>query len=181
MESQPSAGFRHDQPILRFEACTLRLAGTADEVFDVDLTLHAGELAVLQTEDGLHEAAVSRAACGLLAPVAGAVRFLGRDWHGLSPDWANASRGRIGTVFRDESWVPYLPLMENIILPQLHHTRRPEEEVSREAAHWAARFGLPGLPRDLPAAVSAPDRQAANLVRAFIGKPSLIIVAHLPV
>jgi len=180
MYSGPSSAQRQDSPVLRFESCALPLGGGAEEVFSVDLALRPGVLILLQTEDVLHEEAVSQASCGLLKPVSGTVTFRGRDWQAMAPDWSNASRGRIGIVFRQDSWIPHLSMMENIILAQLHHTRRPVDEICQEAARWAARFGLPGLPRDVPAAVSAADRQAANLVRAFSGSPSLIVIEQLP-
>lgn len=164
--------------ILSFADCTVPLAGTAGETFTLDLVVQPGELCMLHFDDSLHEAAVSRAVSGLLEPLSGAVRFLGRDWHDLPPDLANASRGRIGVVFQDPSWIPYHSLMENILLPQLHHTHRPVDEIREEAARWALRFGLPGLPRDLPDDVSAGDRLCANLIRAFIGSPSLVVVEH---
>jgi phospholipid/cholesterol/gamma-HCH transport system ATP-binding protein len=175
-----SAGTREDTTILHFDACLLPLVDAAGEVFEVKLSLRPGDLVLLQIEDSHHEEAVSRAACGLLAPLEGRVTFLNRDWMGLAPDWSNATRGRIGVVFRQDNWIPYLSLMENIILPQLHHTRSPLGDICEEAAHWASHFGLPGLPRDLPAAASPQDRQAANLVRAFAGDPSLVIIEHLP-
>lgn len=162
--------------ILGFHDCHLQLPGAQGESFTLDLALRAGELAMLHAEDTLHEAAVTQAACGLLQPLTGSVTFLGRDWRGLSPDWANAARGRIGVTFREAGWLPHLSLLENIILAQLHHTRRPAETVAREAAQWAARFGLPGLPRDLPERVALRDREAANFVRAFLGRPSLIVI-----
>ncbi|WP_340116889.1 ATP-binding cassette domain-containing protein [Pelagibius sp. 7325] len=179
MHSGPSSAQRHDEPVLQFESCGLPLGDGAEEVFSLDLVLRPGELILLQTEDVLHEEAVSQASCGLLEPVSGRVTFRGRDWQAMAPDWSNASRGRIGIVFRQDSWVPHLSMMENIILAQLHHTRRPVDEICLEAARWATRFGLPGLPRDVPAAVSPADREAANLVRAFLGAPSLIVVEHL--
>jgi len=165
-----------DEVLLGFHGCRLPLPGTHGESFTLDLALRAGELVMLHTEDMLHEAAVTQAACGLLRPLTGSVTFLGRGWRDLSPDRANASRGRIGVVFREAGWLPHLSLLENIILAQLHHTRRPTAAVTREAAQWASRFGLPGLPRDLPDRVAARDRDAANFVRAFLGSPSLIVI-----
>lgn len=175
---QPPAA-RDEEAVLQFEDCSLPFAGGAEEVFSLDLVVRPGDLVMLQVEDTLLEQAVVEAVCGLLPPLAGKVRFLGRDWRELTPDWANASRGRVGVVFREEGWVPYLSIMDNVVLAQLHHTRRSYEDVCGEAARWAARFGLPGLPGDLPAAVSAADRATANFVRAFVGAPSLIVVEHL--
>jgi phospholipid/cholesterol/gamma-HCH transport system ATP-binding protein len=173
-----SPGPQHRTPVLNFDDCVLPLADTQGETFTLRFDLNPGELMMLHSEDDHHENALTHAVCGLLRPISGTATFLGRDWRELTPDRANALRGRIGVVFRRDNWIPYQPVLDSLILPRLHHTRQPVDAVCREATQWALRFGLPGLPRDLPAAVSARDRLAANLVRAFIGAPSLIVVEN---
>src|SRR5690606_6278801 len=135
---------RQAAPLLQFEACVLPVPAMPGESFDLDSSLGPGELVLLDIQDRAYEEALTRAICGLLQPIAGTVRFLGAAWRELSPDRANALRGRIGIACRDESWIPYLSILENVILGQLHHTRRPIEAICLEAAQWAARFGLPG-------------------------------------
>ena len=163
---------------LAFRQCVLPLPDAEGESFSLDLELQAGELVMLCLEDQHHGDAASRAACGMLVPTTGSVAFLGRDWRDLPPDIANASRGRIGTVFRDERWLPRQSVMQSILLPLLFHTHRPLGDISREATVWARRFGMPGLPQDRPEAVSPRDRLCANLVRALVLRPALIIVEH---
>ena len=163
---------------LAFRQCVLPLQDAEGESFALDLALQPGELVMLCLEDQHHEDAVSRAACGMLAPTTGAVAFLGRNWRDLPPDIANACRGRIGTVFRDERWLPRQSIMQSILLQLLFHTHRPLDDISREATVWARRFGLPGLPQDRPEAVSPRDRLCANLVRALVLQPALIVFEH---
>lgn len=169
---------RRPAATLAFKHCVLPLPDAEGESFALDLSVQAGELVMLCLEDPHHEDAVSRAACGMLSPQAGSVAFLGRDWRDLPPDIANACRGRIGTVFRDERWLPHQSVMQSILLPQLFHTHRPLDDISREATQWARRLGLPGLPRDRPDAVSPRDRLCANLVRALVLRPALLIFEH---
>ena len=69
-----------------------------------------------------------------------------------------------------------MTLLENILLPQLHHTRRKFVELRDEAVHLAAHFGLPGLPTGLPDDVMRADHQRAACIRAFLGRPSLILL-----
>jgi phospholipid/cholesterol/gamma-HCH transport system ATP-binding protein len=141
-----------------------------------DLTLHAGDLVLVRPGDAQQEQALADVVCGLLPPERGTVRFLGRAWSELPADQANALRGRIGHAARRGAWIPYLSLLDNILLAQLHHTRRPYFEVRAEAVRLANWFGLPGLPTwrpgDLPVAVL----KRAAFVRAFLGAPSLIII-----
>jgi phospholipid/cholesterol/gamma-HCH transport system ATP-binding protein len=146
----------------------------------VDLTLRAGDLVLVQPGDEQHEQLLADVACGLVPPARGTARFLGRAWSEVPPDQANALRGRIGQVLRRGAWIPHLNLLDNLLLPQLYHTRRPYAEIRAEAARWAAWFGLAGLPTGRPAEVPSPILERAACVRAFLGAPSLIVVESLP-
>jgi phospholipid/cholesterol/gamma-HCH transport system ATP-binding protein len=146
---------------------------------EVDVTLHASELVLIQPGDDQHERVLTDLACGLLPPTRGTVRFLGRAWSELPADQANAHRGRIGHLVRRGAWIPHLTLLDNILLPQLHHTRRPYAEIRAEAARLASWFGLPGLPTGLPAELPPTILQRAACVRAFLGAPALIIIESL--
>jgi phospholipid/cholesterol/gamma-HCH transport system ATP-binding protein len=161
-------------PVLEFAAAVLM------DGVSIDLTLGAGDLILIDPGDEEHERTVADAACGLAAPLHGTVSMLGRDWLRQQPDHANALRGRIGHSFRRGSWVPYLSLIDNILLPQLHHTTRPYSEIRDEANRLSAGFGLPGLPTVLPGQATASDLARADLIRAFTGSPTLVILEGPP-
>lgn len=162
--------------VLELDACLLAPSDVAEDNVSVDMRIRAGELVLLDAEDEFSERALVDGICGLLSPVSGRVSFLDHDWQSLSPDWSNAQRGRIGIVERTGHWLPHLSLAEGMVLSQLHHTRNPRDAIYREAAALARRFGLPGLPADLPEQATAFDRHCANLVRAFVGRPMLVLI-----
>jgi phospholipid/cholesterol/gamma-HCH transport system ATP-binding protein len=165
--------------VLQFDGVRASLPDHHRAGIDVDITLHASDLVLVQPEDDQHERALADLACGLLTPERGTVRFLGRAWPELPADQANAHRGRIGHVVRRGAWIPYLTLLDNVLLPQLHHTRRPYAEIRAEAARLASWFGLPGLPTGLPAELPPAILRRAACVRAFLGAPALIIIESL--
>ena len=104
------------------------------------------------------------------------VRFLGRDWAEVPALHAQALRGRIGHSFADGNWLADVELLDNILLPQIYHTRRSVEGLCEEAARLAAMFGLPGLPLGDPSEIAESDLLRAAFVRAFLGRPKLILL-----
>ena len=163
--------------ILRFDEVVFRSptgAGAGSD--EVSLNVCGGDLVLIRLAR-LEQTAVFADACaGIIEPRSGSVNFLGRNWPDLRPDQANALRGRIGRVFSTGNWLNHLSVMDNILLSQHHHTRRSARRLCDEAGQLAEQFGLPGLPLALPGDLTAADLQRAACVRAFLGRPSLILL-----
>jgi phospholipid/cholesterol/gamma-HCH transport system ATP-binding protein len=115
-------------------------------------------------------------ASGILWPDGGEAKFRGRSWRQMLPTRTGRERGCIGRVFQGKAWVSNLNVDENILLPQLHYSSLPTAELNMEAEKLAKQFGLAGLPTSRPAATSAPDLTRAALVRAFLGRPDLLLL-----
>src|SRR3954452_2333948 len=145
-------------------------------VTPLSLSLLSGECALIEGSDAAQLAAFADLCSGLITLHSGNVRFIGRDWSALPHDYAAALRGRIGRVFATGGWLPFLDVETNILLPQLHHTRRDLEELRREAQGLAREFGLPGLPLGRVDTLAAADLGRAGLVRAFLGEPLLVLL-----
>jgi phospholipid/cholesterol/gamma-HCH transport system ATP-binding protein len=170
-------GIAERRSILRFEKVKLfteqRVGG---ETLDLEMNLFGGDLLLINIERPRFGSILADACCGLLQPRKGSIFFLGKDWASLPSDTANALRGRIGRVFTFGNWMNRLTLLENMLLPHLHHTRKKYDELRDEALNLAKNFGLPGLPTELPEDVMRADHQRAACIRAFLGQPSLILL-----
>jgi phospholipid/cholesterol/gamma-HCH transport system ATP-binding protein len=140
------------------------------------LQLAPGDLVLIDAPDPERAAWFADLCCGLVALTQGSVHFLGHDWAKMPRHYAAALRGRIGRVFARGSWIEFVDAGTNILLPQLHHTRRDVKELRDSAARLAGRFGLPGLPTGHPSDLSAVDRARAAIVRAFLSKPDLLVL-----
>lgn len=163
--------------ILRFENTRLHAGEEAGgEAIELELSLYGGDLILINLEQPRFGSIFADACCGLNLPVEGTVFFLGKDWASLPVDTANALRGRVGRTFTFGNWINRLTLMENILLPQRHHTRRESADLQEEAARLAIHFGLPGLPSGSVDDLIRADHQRAVCVRAFLGQPSMIIL-----
>jgi phospholipid/cholesterol/gamma-HCH transport system ATP-binding protein len=144
----------------------------------LNLSLAAGDLAVVLLEKEEVRIPLADAAEGLVAPVQGVVTFLGEDWQTMTADRAAAQRGRIGRVFECESWLSDLDVDQDITLAEQHHTHREIKEIEEEAVNLCHIFGLPGLPHGRPSSVPWQDLQKAACVRAFLGSPVLILLEN---
>ena len=166
-----------ERPIVEFDDVTLEGGHPYDSgLWGVSFKLSPGELMMVHLEHEHARLPLADAAQGIEAPSAGAVKFAGRDWRGMSERDSAAARGRIGRVFDEPAWVSELDVDENILLAARHHGRRREAELRDEAAALAQAFSLPGLPRGRATAVHRQDLRRAACVRAFLGMPELLIL-----
>jgi phospholipid/cholesterol/gamma-HCH transport system ATP-binding protein len=163
--------------ILQFKAAVLRAdADNYEDTEELNVSIYGGDFVLIRLTRLEQTSIFADASAGLIKTVQGAVSFLGNDWQRLPPDLANAMRGRIGRVFSSGNWIRRLSLMENILLPQLHHTRRPLSDILGEVAELAERFHLAGIPLDLPGDCRPAELRYAACVRAFLGRPNLVLL-----
>jgi phospholipid/cholesterol/gamma-HCH transport system ATP-binding protein len=164
-------------PVLELDRATAEShAGYDCGLYDVSLTLAAGDLALVRLEADGARSPLADAASGVIDLESGAARFAGEDWSRMSLNHSARCRGRIGRTFEGHAWVSNLDVDENVLLAARHHTGRADADLAEEAASLARQFGLPGLPRGRPNQTRRQDLQRAALVRAFLGSPTLLIL-----
>jgi len=142
----------------------------------LELTMVRGEFALIECWNPEAAGHFADICCGLQPLERGAARFVGLDWARVPDTESSAMRGRIGRVFHDVNWIPFLDMESNILLSQRHHTRRSLPDLRARAAALAVEFGLPGLPAGSPSRLSPGDLVRAACVRAFLGEPLLILL-----
>lgn len=143
-----------------------------------NLRLYAGQCMVIETRSMKSSAAFANLCSGMVELQQGHIHFMGLDWAKLKLQQKNALRGRIGRLPQQGAWVNALGTHINIILQQMHHTRLPMDKIITEATKLSRRFGLPGLPVEAPEYLQDLDRARAACVRAFIGKPALLLLEY---
>ena len=164
-------------PILRFTRVTIEAdVGHHSAVQDVDFSLAGGELALAQLNPGDFDNPLADAAEGLIDLAQGSVEFMGNNWVKAAGAQTAALRAQIGRVFSGRAWLSNLNVDENVYLAQRYHTNRPFEAIAEEAAILAGKFGLPAIPTARPSKVRPIDLQRAACVRAFLGRPKLLVL-----
>lgn len=137
----------------------------------------AGETVAVVGPSGCGKSTLLNCLGGLDRPTSGQVQFDGRDLSTLDDHALAALRaGSIGFVFQDHHLLPQLSALENVLLPTLALSRRPNEaQVRASAKELLAKVGLAGKENRRPAQLSGGERQRVALARALINKPKIIL------
>ena len=163
--------------ILQLKNVTVETARAYDiGLWHATLSLGAGDLVLIHLEASYLRLPMRDVALGLIEPMEGQVSFAGREWISVRPDEADLMRSQVGCVICEQAWISNLDVDENITLSRRHHTRDSAADIEAEASQLAQLLGLPGLPRGRPWQLRRSDLRRAACVRAFLGRPKLILL-----
>ncbi len=148
------------------------------------LSVGRGEKLFLQGPSGSGKSTLLGVIAGVFAPTAGEATILGHPFHTMSAAARDRVRAdAIGVIFQQFNLVPYLNLVENVLLPCRFSPHRAERVGASEAeridkaGRLLSRLGLDEEARASRAAaeLSVGQQQRVAAARALIGAPSLII------
>ncbi len=165
------------QTILQFETMGCKALDESYASFTgASLSLAPGGLATVLIDHDSEHVPIADLVTGLLEPSSGRVLFEGRDWLDRGPFEQAAARGRIGCVLEEPSWISSLGVLQNIMLRERHHTRRPDAEIADEADQLCRLAGLGEIPKVRPDRVRSRELRMLEWVRAFMGSPVLVVL-----
>jgi ABC-type lipoprotein export system ATPase subunit len=139
----------------------------------VGLTLGAGTINAIRGASGSGKTTLLLIAGGLLRPDEGSVTLAGDDLYACTPGRRAAMRAAgIGFVFQQFHLLPYLSVLDNILVPALAADARALRPRARQLAE---RFGLAHRLAHRPAALSTGERQRVALARALLRQPRVVL------
>ncbi|MDX2180031.1 MAG: ABC transporter ATP-binding protein [Bryobacteraceae bacterium] len=144
------------------------------------LSIDSGERVFVFGPSGSGKTTLLGILAGVLRAVSGGVRVLGRDLMAMSPAQRDAFRGsHIGYIFQLFNLIPYLNVVENIMLPcRLSAERRARlngKSMDAAAREVAERLGIAGLLDERVTELSVGQQQRVAAARSLIGTPELVI------
>lgn len=159
-------------------------AGQRDILDITRLEIAAGERVFIEGPSGSGKSTLFSLLGGVVSPREGTVRVLQADISQMTPARRDRFRAdHIGFVFQMFNLVPYLSMMDNVVLPCRFSHRRFERAQKRsgspeaEARRLLVRLGLE--PAELLARpvteLSIGQQQRVAIARALIGAPELIM------
>ncbi|HRQ64768.1 MAG TPA: ATP-binding cassette domain-containing protein [Xanthomonadaceae bacterium] len=149
-----------------------------------ELVLGAGERVFLRGPSGSGKSTLLGLLGGVLDPDEGRIVVLGQDLAALGRAGRDRFRGsHVGFIFQQFNLLPYLSLLENVLLPCRFSPERAARAGASEAERRAeARRLLDSLGLDVDELAGRPanelsvgQQQRVAAARALIGKPEMVI------
>lgn len=169
--------------VIRIENLLFRWSGMGFCLQVPRFEISAGERVFVHGPSGSGKSTLLGLLGGVLAPERGILTVLDRDLTRMRPVERDRFRAdHIGFLFQQFNLVPYLSVMENVILPCRFSSRRSGRATARgrslrdEAARLLFHLDLPQESRERNAAeLSVGEQQRVAAARALIGGPEIII------
>jgi putative ABC transport system ATP-binding protein len=144
------------------------------------LTVRNGERVFLFGPSGSGKTTLLGLLAGVLRPQSGEVRVLGTDIGELSGAERDAFRAvHIGYIFQMFNLIPYLSVLDNILLPcRLSPERRKRlggAPLEESGAEMARQLGIGDLVNEKVTSLSVGQQQRVAAARALVGHPELVV------
>ena len=172
------------EPVLQIQHLRFAWPGQSAPCLLIDeFQIAAGETVFLYGPSGCGKSTLLSLMAGVFLPQQGQVRLHGTDWASLGAAQRDRHRAdRVGYIFQQFNLLPYLGVLDNVLLPCRFSTQRQQAAAARsgtmqaDAQHWLAAMELPAQSWNRPArALSVGQQQRVAAARALVGTPSLII------
>lgn len=170
-----------DTPAIALEKVQFAWPGQAPVLSIPALQIAVGERVFLRGPSGSGKSTLLGLVGGVLLPATGSVQLFGERIDTLGAAARDHFRAdHLGFIFQWFNLVPYLSVLDNVLLPTLFSRRRRERagtDAPAEARRLLTALGLAGeeVLRRPVTALSIGQQQRVAAARALLGRPRLVI------
>jgi putative ABC transport system ATP-binding protein len=144
-------------------------------VSDMSFRIAPGEFVAIMGESGAGKSTLLGILGAMSAPTQGRLHVDGIDVYALNQDrLADFRREYLGFVFQSFHLVPYLSVIENVMLP-LAVSRLGSPGKRRRAQEALAHVGLAGKAGRLPGEISGGEKERVAVARAIVNEPPVLL------
>jgi putative ABC transport system ATP-binding protein len=168
------------QPLLSLENLLFRWPDQAAACLDIaDFQVAADEQVFIHGESGSGKSTLLNLIAGVLTPQQGNITALGQPLSALSAAARDRFRvDHIGLIFQQFNLIPYLSVLDNVLLPCRFSARRSQRagDPKQAAATLLQHLDLDaGLWQRPATQLSVGQQQRVAAARALIGRPEIVI------
>ncbi len=165
-------------PLIQFENVAVDYGRKPDVVRALEptnLAITEGDFVALVGPSGCGKSTLLKLAAELLKPSEGVIFFGGRE--------LGAKPVRVGMAFQSSTLLPWMTIRDNVMLPlkivppfRQHYRAKRKGEYRDKVDALLAQVGLQGFADSFPWQLSGGMMQRANLCRALIHEPDLLLL-----
>jgi len=148
---------------------------TVMAIADVSFRIDSGEFVAVMGESGAGKSTLLSIMGAMNTPTSGVYVVDGIDVYDLGHEQrADFRREFLGFIFQSFHLVPYLNVMENVMLPltTIRMRRREKEAMAMEALSWV---GLETKAKRLPNQISGGEKERVAIARAIVNDPPILL------
>ncbi len=141
----------------------------------VSVEINEGEFVAVMGPSGSGKSTLMFALSGMDRVDGGKVTFGGRDLSALREDeLADLRRTKMGYVFQQPTLLRNLNILDNIILPSMHSSRKNAAKITEKARMLMKKVGIADLEKRDITQVSGGQLQRVGICRALMSSPEII-------
>ncbi len=168
------------QPVLSLENLLFRWPDQVGACLDIaEFSVVADEQVFIHGESGSGKSTLLNLIAGVLTPQQGNITALGQPLSALSAAARDRFRvDHIGLIFQQFNLIPYLSVLDNVLLPCRFSARRSQRagDPKQAAATLLQHLDLDaGLWQRKATQLSVGQQQRVAAARALIGRPEIVI------
>ncbi|WP_374384961.1 ABC transporter ATP-binding protein [Dongia sp.] len=150
--------------------------GSRQVLFDINLDVREGEIMVIMGGSGSGKTTLLRHLVGLMPPLPGKIKLLGKDMGALSRMQLLDLKRRIGVAFQFGALFSSMSVAENVKLPLRELTDLEERTMDIMANMKLEVCNLSGFGHLMPSDLSGGMMKRASIARAIVMDPKLIFL-----
>ncbi|MEC4806068.1 MAG: DevA family ABC transporter ATP-binding protein [Jaaginema sp. PMC 1079.18] len=143
-------------------------------LFDINLTLEAGEVTIMKGPSGSGKTTLLTLMGGLRSPQTGSLKVFGRELVGASKAQLVTTRRNIGYIFQAHNLLKSLTARQNVQMSQELHNVGAKEAKAR-AIEMLTAVGLGDRVNYHPDALSGGQKQRVAIARALVSHPKMVL------
>ena len=146
-----------------------------EAIHDMSFQIESGEFVAIMGESGAGKSTLLSIMGAMNAPTSGRFLVDEIDVYGLKSERRTDFRREfLGFVFQSFHLVPYLSVLENVMLPVsiVKAPKKKKHEMAREALSWV---GLEGKALRLPNQISGGEQERVAIARAIVNQPPVLL------